>query len=58
MLFDAASGEVRPMRSKEESHDYRYFPEPDLPPLVLAVGLDRAASAPDSPSCPRRSAPG
>ena len=35
MTFDAARGEVRPMRSKEESHDYRYFPEPDLPPLVL-----------------------
>jgi len=35
MLFNAGSGEVRPMRSKEESHDYRYFPDPDLPPLVL-----------------------
>ncbi len=35
MTFDAAKGEVRAMRSKEESHDYRYFPEPDLPPLVL-----------------------
>jgi len=36
LLFNAGSGEVRPLRSKEESHDYRYFPDPDLPPLVLA----------------------
>jgi aspartyl-tRNA(Asn)/glutamyl-tRNA(Gln) amidotransferase subunit B len=36
MLFDAASGTTRPMRSKEESHDYRYFPDPDLPPLVIS----------------------
>ena len=35
MLWDGAKGEVRPARSKEASHDYRYFPEPDLPPLVL-----------------------
>jgi aspartyl-tRNA(Asn)/glutamyl-tRNA(Gln) amidotransferase subunit B len=34
-LFDAARGVTRPMRSKEESHDYRYFPDPDLLPLVL-----------------------
>jgi aspartyl-tRNA(Asn)/glutamyl-tRNA(Gln) amidotransferase subunit B len=34
-LFDAGRGITRPMRSKEEAHDYRYFPDPDLPPLVL-----------------------
>jgi aspartyl-tRNA(Asn)/glutamyl-tRNA(Gln) amidotransferase subunit B len=34
-LFDVASGETRVMRSKEEAHDYRYFPEPDL--FTLAV---------------------
>lgn len=32
-LFDVASGTTRPMRSKEEAHDYRYFPDPDLLPL-------------------------
>jgi aspartyl-tRNA(Asn)/glutamyl-tRNA(Gln) amidotransferase subunit B len=35
MLFDAKANLVRPQRSKEESHDYRYFPDPDLPPLVV-----------------------
>jgi aspartyl-tRNA(Asn)/glutamyl-tRNA(Gln) amidotransferase subunit B len=35
MLWDGARGQVRPSRTKEGSHDYRYFPEPDLPPLVL-----------------------
>ena len=34
-LFDSQKGETRAMRSKEESHDYRYFPDPDLPPLIL-----------------------
>ena len=36
-LFDSAKGESRPMRSKEEAHDYRYFPDPDLPPLRLSA---------------------
>jgi aspartyl-tRNA(Asn)/glutamyl-tRNA(Gln) amidotransferase subunit B len=36
VLFDPASGETRAMRTKEDAHDYRYFPDPDLPPLVIA----------------------
>ncbi|MFT8243950.1 Asp-tRNA(Asn)/Glu-tRNA(Gln) amidotransferase subunit GatB [Roseomonas sp. BN140053] len=35
-LFDTSRGETRSMRSKEDAHDYRYFPDPDLPPLVLS----------------------
>ena len=34
-LWDEASGETRSMRSKEDAHDYRYFPEPDLVPVVI-----------------------
>ncbi|HEY4067439.1 MAG TPA: Asp-tRNA(Asn)/Glu-tRNA(Gln) amidotransferase subunit GatB [Burkholderiaceae bacterium] len=36
VLFDPDTGETRAMRSKEDAHDYRYFPDPDLPPLVIA----------------------
>jgi aspartyl-tRNA(Asn)/glutamyl-tRNA(Gln) amidotransferase subunit B len=36
VLFDPDTGETRAMRSKEDSADYRYFPDPDLPPLVIA----------------------
>jgi len=35
-LYNTATGETQTMRSKEEAHDYRYFPEPDLPPLIVS----------------------
>jgi aspartyl-tRNA(Asn)/glutamyl-tRNA(Gln) amidotransferase subunit B len=38
-LFDPDKGETRPMRTKEEAHDYRYFPDPDLLPLELSPSL-------------------
>jgi len=38
-LFDSDQGETRSMRSKEEAHDYRYFPDPDLLPLELSADL-------------------
>ncbi len=58
-LWDAAAGRTMSMRSKEEAHDYRYFPEPDLPPLEVsaawveeirahAAGAARRATAPAS----------
>ena len=46
VLFDPASASTRAMRSKEDAHDYRYFPDPDLPPLVIEpewVERERAA---------------
>ena len=55
MLWDANKGEVRPARSKEGSHDYRYFPEPDLPPLRLAPAMDQADVRRSARSCRPRS---
>ncbi len=50
-LYDANRNETRSMRSKEEAHDYRYFPEPDLPPLVLtdAQLAEARAALPELP---------
>lgn len=55
-LFDAARGTTHSMRSKEEAHDYRYFPEPDLPPLVVdeARRARIAAALPELPDARRR----
>ena len=42
VLFDPDSGETRMMRSKEDAHDYRYFPDPDLLPLIISADwIDR-----------------
>lgn len=44
-LFDPDSGETRTMRSKEDSHDYRYFPDPDLPPIAVdSAWIERVRS--------------
>ena len=44
-LFDANKGETRSMRSKEEAHDYRYFPDPDLLPLTFSEEFVEAEKA-------------
>jgi len=54
-LFDTARGITRSMRSKEDAHDYRYFPDPDLPPLVIEQSwVDQLkASLPELPDARR-----
>jgi aspartyl-tRNA(Asn)/glutamyl-tRNA(Gln) amidotransferase subunit B len=42
-LWNAAEGRTFSMRSKEQAHDYRYFPEPDLPPLIVSADFLAAA---------------
>ena len=51
-LWDIQKNETRAMRSKEDAHDYRYFPEPDLPPLHLPDALINAEAA-GLPELPR-----
>ena len=56
VLFDPDSGETRAMRSKEDAHDYRYFPDPDLLPLVIsAEWVERArAEMPELPTAKKQ----
>lgn len=55
-LYDSAEGRTVSMRSKEEAHDYRYFPEPDLPPLLVTPEMIAAAreAMPELPEATRR----
>jgi len=55
-LWDDRAGETRVMRSKEEAHDYRYFPEPDLQPLVVTPEFIESvrAAMPELPEARRR----
>ena len=56
VLFNPDTGETRAMRSKEDAHDYRYFPDPDLPPLVIEPAwVERVRSTmPELPSAMAR----
>jgi aspartyl-tRNA(Asn)/glutamyl-tRNA(Gln) amidotransferase subunit B len=55
-LWDPAAGRTLSMRSKEDAHDYRYFPEPDLPPLqIAAAAIDELRrTLPELPDARRR----
>jgi aspartyl-tRNA(Asn)/glutamyl-tRNA(Gln) amidotransferase subunit B len=55
VLYDVAKNETRSMRSKEEANDYRYFPDPDLLPVILDEGMieEIRASLPELPAAKR-----
>jgi aspartyl-tRNA(Asn)/glutamyl-tRNA(Gln) amidotransferase subunit B len=55
-LWDAAAGRTISMRSKEEAHDYRYFPDPDLPPVIVDAAriADIRSTMPELPEARRR----
>jgi aspartyl-tRNA(Asn)/glutamyl-tRNA(Gln) amidotransferase subunit B len=54
-LWNANEGRTYPMRSKEQAHDYRYFPEPDLPPLIVSAAFlaDAKQKLPELPEARR-----
>jgi len=54
-LYNANEGRTYPMRSKEQAHDYRYFPEPDLPPLIVSAAWkgEIASRMPELPEARR-----
>ena len=56
-LWNADEGRTYSMRSKEQAHDYRYFPEPDLPPLIVSPEFLSETQKKSSRSCPKRAAP-
>ena len=55
-LYDSDQNETRPMRTKEDAHDYRYFPDPDLPPLQLSKQFieDTRRELPELPDAKKR----
>jgi aspartyl-tRNA(Asn)/glutamyl-tRNA(Gln) amidotransferase subunit B len=55
-LWNAAEGRTYSMRSKEQAHDYRYFPEPDLPPLILTAEFlaQKSEELPELPEARRK----
>ena len=54
-LFDLSTGKTRSMRGKEDSADYRYFPDPDLPPLIISDEMiDKYSKIPELPDAKKQ----